>query len=358
MKLHHPFKATAVVALLLAAGYSNAYTLRVPVKGLVATASQGSSNSLTLAPSSLSFGNVSLGSTSAIQTVTLTNPGSTSVSVGPISASTDFGESNNCPSTLGAGASCSISTTFTPTKGTLETGSLSITTGSGNQSVTLSGTGSDPYFSNVTLLMHMSDFTDSSGHNTLSTVGAPAESTTTYQFGPGALSLNGSSALKESYSSNFDFGTGDFTIEFWLNTPIAWTSQTSGASIMGQKASDTTNGWVIYRDSTQGSKLNLRITTTLNFCTSASTPAQNVWEHWAVVRHGTTLTWYHNGTQDSTCTIGASASVSDPTATFYMGYSQTWGGYLHAYLDDVRVTKGVARYTSNFTVPTSAFPNQ
>lgn len=61
---------------------------------------------------------------------------------------------------------------------------------------------------------------------------------------------------------------------------------------------------------------------------------------------------------DATCTISSSASIADSTATFYVGQSQTWSGYLNGALDEVRIIKGQARYTSNFTVPAAEFPNQ
>lgn len=216
----------------------------------------------------------------------------------------------------------------------------------------------DPYLASTSLLMHMADYTDATSKNTLTTSGSPSISSTNKKFGTGGLVLNGSSRLQKPYSANFDFGTGDFTIEFWLNSTVAWTSQPSSAGVLSHKASDATNGWVIYRDGNYPSKLNARIAGALPYCTTASTPTTGVWEHWAVTRQGTSVRWFKNGVLDSTCTITASANVADSTATFYVGYSQTWGGYLNAALDEVRITKGQARYTSNFTVPAAEFPNQ
>ena len=216
----------------------------------------------------------------------------------------------------------------------------------------------DPYLANNVLLMHMADFTDATGKNTFTTTGSPSISSTNKKFGTGGLVLNGSSRLQRPYSANFDFGTGDFTIEFWMNSTVAWTSQPSSAGVLSHKASDSTNGWVIYRDGFYPSKLNARLAGALPYCATASTPTQGVWEHWALTRQGTNVRWFKNGVLDATCTITASASIADSTATFYVGFAQTWSGYLNAALDEVRVTKGLARYTTNFTVPTAEFPNQ
>ena len=216
----------------------------------------------------------------------------------------------------------------------------------------------DPYLASNVLLMHMADYTDATGKNTFRTNGSPSISSTNKKFGTGGLVLNGSSRLFLSYSPNFDFGTGDFTIEFWMNSPVAWTSQPSSAGILSHKASDSTNGWVIYRDGFYPTKLNARLAGALPYCATASTPSQGVWEHWALTRQGTTVNWFKNGVLDATCTITAATNIADSTATFYVGYSQTWGGYLNAALDEVRITNGQARYTSNFTVPAAEFPNQ
>lgn len=180
--------------------------------------------------------------------------------------------------------------------------------------------------------------------------GSPQLSTATYKFGTSSLYVNGSSSrVSAPNNALFNFDSGDLTIEFWMYTPIAWTSQAYSAGILGQKANDSTNGWVIYIDGNYPSKINARLALQNNFPTG-STPTQNIWEHWALVRSGTTLKWYKNGVLDATGT--SSAAVSDSTGTFYIGHAQTWGGYLNAYLDDIRITKQ-ALYLSNFTPPTS-----
>ena len=205
----------------------------------------------------------------------------------------------------------------------------------------------DPYWANTVLLLRGNgDLLDSSSTpKTFSSSGASGASTTTKMFGTGSLYFDGASGLYRGNHNDFNFGTGDFTVEFWLYSSVAWTSQPSSCGIVGQKANDSTNGWVIYRDGGYPSKLNARLTQQNNFPT-ASTPATNTWEHWALVRNGSTLSWYKNGVLDATTTN--TSNISDSTGNFYCGYSQTWAGFLKGYLDDIRITKGVARYTTNF----------
>jgi hypothetical protein len=96
-----------------------------------------------LAPASLAFGNQSVGVASADRTVALTNTGSGALSISAITATTDFGVSHNCGTSLAAGASCTLSTTFTPSATTTITGSVSVASNAAGSPhvVALSGTG-------------------------------------------------------------------------------------------------------------------------------------------------------------------------------------------------------------------------
>ncbi|PYV27955.1 MAG: hypothetical protein DMG24_03300 [Acidobacteria bacterium] len=104
---------------------------------------------VSLLPSSVSFGSQTVGTTSAVQAVALTNTGGAVLSLTSVTANGDFAQTNNCGSTVAAGASCAINVTFTPAAAGSRSGTLSITdnaTGS-PQSVSLTGTGSTHGFS-------------------------------------------------------------------------------------------------------------------------------------------------------------------------------------------------------------------
>lgn len=149
----------------------------------------------------------------------------------------------------------------------------------------------------------------------------------------------------------FNFGTADFTVEFWLYCVTAWTSM-SNPGIAGQKLTDGTGGWVIYRNgSVNTTSISIRIGTANTDYVTTVTPTTGVWEHWAVVRASSTLTWYKNGVATNTYT-GVTQNISDASGTFYSGYTQTWGGYLgQAYLSNLRIVNGIAVYTGTFTPP-------
>ena len=99
--------------------------------------------SLTASPSSLSFGDVASGSTSAAQTVTVSNPGSSAASVSSVSVSGPFSQTNTCGSSIAAGGSCAVSVKFSPTSGGSQTGAVSVATSAPGSplAVALSGTG-------------------------------------------------------------------------------------------------------------------------------------------------------------------------------------------------------------------------
>jgi hypothetical protein len=122
---------------------------------------------VTLSSNTLTFAAQNTGSTSAAQTVTLTNSGSAALSITSIAASGDFAETNTCGSSVAAGANCAISVTFTPTAGGSRTGTLTVTDSSSTspQTVSLVGTGATvaeiPASSSLTISSAGGSVTDS-----------------------------------------------------------------------------------------------------------------------------------------------------------------------------------------------------
>jgi parallel beta-helix repeat protein len=102
------------------------------------------STGVTVAPTALSFGSQAEGTTSAAQTVTVSNPTSSAASVSSISASGQFAETNTCGSSIAANGSCTVSVTFTPTAAGTQTGSLTVNAGGVTNTVSLTGTGTAP----------------------------------------------------------------------------------------------------------------------------------------------------------------------------------------------------------------------
>ena len=97
----------------------------------------------TLNPTNLTFANQNVGSTSAAQNITLSNGGTTALSITSIAASGDYAQTNTCGASLAAGANCTISVTFTPTVAGARTGTITVTDNApgGTQTASLTGTG-------------------------------------------------------------------------------------------------------------------------------------------------------------------------------------------------------------------------
>lgn len=212
----------------------------------------------------------------------------------------------------------------------------------------------DANFSSVVLLCHgdgtngSTAFVDNSavGHTLTST--GPVVSTASPKFGTGCISLSGSQKLDVgAIGTSFDMGTGDFTMEAWGYVPSLIGS--SNVPILGRWGFGTNQFYFGFISGTLGFYL-----PSINL-TAASAPSINVWHHFAVDRSGGTLRLYVDG---AVLTSGAFATAF-PTGSSEPCYLGGWtqGSSWPGFLDDIRVTKGVARYAGAFTPPTAAFPN-
>ncbi|MBK6587935.1 MAG: LamG domain-containing protein [Acidobacteria bacterium] len=88
---------------------------------------------------------------------------------------------------------------------------------------------------------------------------------------------------------------------------------------------------------------------------SGSNLSANTWYHLAATRQGSTYRLFVDGTQVATTT--SSITIHDNANSLYIGTSTDGStSPVNGYIDDLRITKGVARYTANFTPPAAAFP--
>lgn len=231
---------------------------------------------------------------------------------------------------------------------------------------------SDPNFSSVSLLLHFdgssgaTTFTDSSGTpKTLTSVSGAQLSSTQSKFGGTSLYLNGSGYVTIPYSSDLDL-PGDFTVEWWQywtsgNSIFCWSSDFR-YGILANYAGATSDKLALCLSST-GSSWNMAQPDTVNstFAGSSTGGTKNAWQHIAVQRSGNTFQMFFDGTRVLNYTAsGTLASASG--LTFRLGGPWPGAGPSNftGYIDEFRMTKGVARYTTsgNFTAPTTAFPNQ
>lgn len=224
----------------------------------------------------------------------------------------------------------------------------------------------DPNFSSVSLLLHMdgtngsTNFIDSSSNAfTVTSFGNAQISTTQSKFGGSSASFDGNGDyLSIPDSSAFDFAGGNFTIEAW----VRFSATTSRMTIASQRAAASSNySWVFEWS-------NLNNGPTLGFSTNGTTvsalavtfaPLVNTWYHFAVVRDGTVVRFYVDGTKVGTDRPIASSVLFNSTAPILVGgtISSAPTNFMNGFIDDLRITKGVARYVANFTVPTQAFPD-
>lgn len=209
----------------------------------------------------------------------------------------------------------------------------------------------DPSASQLVLLVHANStlgLVDSSSYNRkVSATGAAAIGGTGVFDQAFQLPANGS--LQVPASAGFAFGTGDFTVDFWMYCQVSWASQPSSAGPGGLSSST----WIMYKDSSIPTKLNFRINDA-NFPT-VSTPATQTWEHWAFARQSGTLRIFKNGVLDASYT--AVGNILPSTNILYIGYASTWSGTFNGAIDEFRIVKGLACYTTTFTPPTAPYAN-
>jgi Concanavalin A-like lectin/glucanases superfamily len=229
----------------------------------------------------------------------------------------------------------------------------------------------DPDFADVSLLCH---FDQSNGATTLVDSSSNAQavlgssgaaaSTAHFEFGTASLAPGGGNTVPGGAASLYEFGAGNFTIECWaywdgtsasnLATLMAFFPGFSGTEmwILGwnRNASPAT---LSFQWTTDGTNLTGSVATS-----GAYTPTANTWVSYAVDRSGNTFRLYVNGAVVGTTTASDTIYTSPSFGSGNIGNSgfsaaNGWTGYI----DEVRYTKGVARYAGAYTPATCPFPN-
>ena len=218
----------------------------------------------------------------------------------------------------------------------------------------------DPFFfSNVSLLLHgdgangSTVIRDSSSlMNTVTPVGNAQISTAQSKFGGASILFDGTGdRLTLSTNESFTL-SGDFTIEFWIRIN---NMQVSGILSNGASIFFSTAVALILNQSAQLNKISLwnYLSSTNAAIVATNTLITNQWYHVAFVRSSSTVTPYLDGVSSSSASDANTYSFSSTL----LRIGAYWGGDFNGYIDDLRITKGVARYTANFTPPTAPFPD-
>lgn len=222
----------------------------------------------------------------------------------------------------------------------------------------------DPFFSSVSSLHHFdgtnggTTFTDETGKSW--TAVNATTSTAQSKFGGSSGVFNGTNAAISVTSGTAFTMTGDFTVEFWIR-PTAFTNNYGCVLANGSGTWTAGNRFIMMYGSGTGGTANKigfggnGVTSTV---TSSTALAINTWYHVVVVRKGTVLAVYVDGVLEAS---GIEAATVDfgQSGTTYIGRNAWDGanGYLAAYIDEMRITKGIARIPAGIPAPIVEFQN-
>jgi len=196
---------------------------------------------------------------------------------------------------------------------------------------------------NTSLLLNFTNagIFDQTAKNILETVGDAKVSTTQYKYGTASMYFDGSGDWIYSPTTVQFNPTQKFTVEFWTypnaNTTVSW--------IVGSSAK-------FYIESNAGTLYVGDGTTNI---ISTAPPSTGAWTHVALTYDGTTYRLFYNGTSQANSTTSLASNV---LTAWYIGARHDGTRNFDGYIDDLRITKGYARYTTNFTAPTSALKDK
>jgi hypothetical protein len=234
----------------------------------------------------------------------------------------------------------------------------------------------DPYWSNVVLLMGYEGANNSTGAPGMTDESSHAHgnatpngsyiSTTIAQFGSSSLYVNnpggtGSSVITFPNSADWQLGSGPFTIEMFVCSDTSIGS--FGPFLISLWGASGNFSWVL---SVQGQKLCWSVSTTgsnnlsdINGLASLGyyTTIPTTFTHIAIDYDGAKYRTYINGTMDASSTTLRTLFNSTAVLAIGANYNAS-GNFYGGYIDELRITKGIARYhtDTSFPVPTAAFP--
>jgi hypothetical protein len=180
---------------------------------------------------------------------------------------------------------------------------------------------------------------------TITIHGDAALSTGIKKFGTASLALDGAGDyISVATQPDFAFGTGDFTLETWVYRTVNTGTQT----LFDFRAAGTADAPLLYFN---GGSIVYYVAGAARITGAASVPSTGVWYHIALSRAGTDTNLFVNGTQVGSTWTDTTDYIQ---GALYIGASYTGSaGFVSGYFDDIKISKGVARYTTTFAVPTA-----
>lgn len=213
------------------------------------------------------------------------------------------------------------------------------------------GGGGDPYWNNVSYLLvgngvngTTTNIVDSSKNSLAITVVSSQISTAQSKYGSGSVFDNGG-YLSTPSTTVLQLNGVSFTLEGWCYP--------TGGSSYRSFLSKRTGGAAEYEVGIDPSGYMYVYIGTTVYVTS-TTVTLNTWSYFTVTYDGTNLRLFQGGVLRTTTAMSGAGSGSGSLAIFREAGTlmQQYSGYLY----DIRITKGVARYTATFTPPTAAMP--
>lgn len=208
---------------------------------------------------------------------------------------------------------------------------------------------------NTTLLTNMTGAAiyDSSTANVFETVGDAKLSTTTVKYGNTSLYFDGTGDYVKTYATENlrVWWNNSFTLEYWVYVNSFTDSQNASLAVGNMDPITSTNYWsfgpiaagAVRMYYWNGSAQNLTASTTLS---------TGQWYHLALVNNAGTISIYVNGTSSATGTV---VGTPQSSASYPITIGQANNVGFNGYISDLRITKGLARYTAAFTPPSGAF---
>jgi hypothetical protein len=181
--------------------------------------------------------------------------------------------------------------------------------------------------------------------------------TTQKKFGSASLLLDGAGDYIDTPdNSDFHVGSGDFTIDLWIRRNDA-----GPVEVIASHASDTfnysTSFFNLYLDS--NNKINASFiygsSSYANVISTTAITNDGNWHHLAIVRNGNSLSLYIDGASESTVSV-TGITFNFSTSTLKLGTQVSGAYYFNGWIDEFRFSKGIARWTANFTPPISEYP--
>jgi len=230
----------------------------------------------------------------------------------------------------------------------------------------------DPYFANVVLLLHGDGigtptvFTDSSNSAHVMTKFNDATlSAAQKKFGDASMLFDGTgdyltTPVNTPATNDFNFGTGDYTLECWVRPATSGNMNIMTMSVIGALGSISDIGWYFEIAGADLYWWSYNSTTVYNTNSTGALVTSGSWHHVAAVKYSNNVSLFIDGNRvvNNGATMGVVHNYSTAWTTKISLFQPAATRYFNGYIDDLRITKGVARYTTaTYTLPTRAFPN-